>query len=123
MLSYEVYKAVHILGIALLLMSLGGTALHNGGDRESNKQRKRVAITHGVSMLLILLGGFGMLARLGTPNAFAVPWVHPKLLIWLLMGGALAILNRKPNLSGILWWILPLLAMGAGLIALYKPGA
>jgi len=123
MLSYEVYKAVHIFGIALLLMAFGGVALHNlnGGNKESNKQRKRVAATHGIALVLILLGGFGMLARLGTPNAFAVGWVHPKLLIWVLMGAALVLLNRKPQLSGLLWWVLPILTLTAGLIAIYKP--
>lgn len=117
-MSYEFYKALHILGIALLFLSLGGLAGHalNGGTKETNKGRGLMVASHGVGLLLILVAGFGMLAKIG--GNMLPGWVHPKLLIWLLMGAALMPLQRKPALAKPLWFVLPILAMAAGYLAL-----
>ncbi len=72
MLSREFYNVVHILGIILLMSSLGGVALHamNGGTSANNRSRRFTATLHGLGAACILVGGFGMLARwlmLGLP--------------------------------------------------------
>ena len=88
MINYQVYKLVHLFGIFLTLISLGGMYLHamNGGTKETNASRKLSAIGHGVGLFLVLLGGFGMLARalghdLTVPDIFKqarnnVPWAE-----------------------------------------------
>ncbi|MEZ4382500.1 MAG: hypothetical protein R3A79_14280 [Nannocystaceae bacterium] len=118
-MSYEFYKALHILGIALLFLSLGGLAGHalNGGTKETNKGRGLMVASHGIALLLILVAGFGMLAKMGG-SSMLPGWIHPKLLIWLLMGAALMPLQRKPELAKPLWFLLPILAMAAGYLAL-----
>lgn len=122
-MSYEFYKLLHIVGLILLFLSLGGMTLHtiNGGTKQNNGSRKLLAITHGVSLLLMLVAGFGLMARLNIASAWPV-WIWPKLAIWLVMGGAVALVYRKPALSRALWFILPLLGLVAGYLALYKPG-
>jgi hypothetical protein len=49
------------------MAALGGAAIHaaNAGTREASPTRRLVSLAHGVALLLILTGGFGMLARLG----------------------------------------------------------
>jgi hypothetical protein len=119
-MSIVTYKLLHILGIVLIVMPLGAMALHllNGGTRQSNQSRKLLAITHGVGMLVTLVAGFGMLARLeigGFPT-----WVAIKTAIWLVLGGALGILFRAPGSARAIWFLAPLLTGLAGWIALHR---
>ena len=116
-MSYELYNLLHILGIVLVFMSLGALAFHgaNGGTKKTNQVRGLVMASHGVGLLLILVAGFGMLARIGG----GMPgWLHPKLLIWVLIGAAPALLNRKPEWGKGMWIALPLLAAVSAYFAL-----
>ena len=64
MFSHAFYNVVHIIGIVLVMSALGAVAIHalNGGTRQTNAARGLVAALHGTGVLLILIGGFGMLA-------------------------------------------------------------
>ncbi|MCA9682632.1 MAG: hypothetical protein KC457_10585 [Myxococcales bacterium] len=122
-MSYQFYNLLHILGIVLVFMAIGGWAFHgiNGGTKESNKARGLLAATHGIGVLLILVAGFGMLAKMGGSNMFP-GWIHPKLLIWVLVAASPAIFNRKPEWGKILWFLFPLLAATAAYFAINHPG-
>lgn len=123
--KYVIYKLLHILGIALTVSGLAGLAVHgiNGGTRENNPSRKLMAMAHGIGMLLLLVAGFGLAAaKYNSPNAFALPWVHPKLLVYLLLGAAPALLNRKPQSGRWMFWAVPLLVVVAGYFAIAQPG-
>ncbi len=115
LMSYEFYKLLHILGIVLVFMALGALAFHgaNGGTKDGNKVRALVMATHGVGLLVLLVAGFGMLAKLQSMAAGLPGWLHPKLLIWLLIGAAPVILNRKPEWGKLMWVALPVLALAA----------
>ncbi len=119
-MSYEFYKALHILGIALLFLAFGGLAGHalNGGTKETNKARGLMLASHGIGLVLILVAGFGMLAKMGGSGGMFPSWIHPKLLIWLLLGAATMPLQRKNALAKPLWFVLPLLALTAAYLAL-----
>lgn len=121
MISYSVYKLVHILGILFLFLAFGGIALHaiNGGTKEG-APRKLIAMTHGIGLFLILLGGFGMLARLGIIWPWP-GWVMAKFGFWLLFGGLLTVFYKKPAAAKSLWFLLPILGVLAATIAVYKP--
>ena len=124
MISYPVYKVIHILGNMLLIMALGGLTLHaaNGGTRETNRGRKLAAITHGIGMVIILVAGFGLLARIGITHGAGWPgWVWAKLGIWLVLGGIVALIGRKPELARVWWFLVPLLGATAAWLALTKP--
>jgi len=87
----------------------------NGGTKETNKARKWVAITHGVSLLLVLVAGFGMLAKSARGPSAEWPYYIPiKLGVWFVLGGALVLFYRKPEWAKALWIVLP--ALG-GLVA------
>jgi uncharacterized membrane protein SirB2 len=122
-MPYELYKLLHVAGLILLFLSLGGMSLHtlNGGTKDNNTSRKLLAITHGVALLLMLVAGFGLLARLGFATAWPL-WVWPKLAIWLALGAASAFVYRKPALARILWFLLPLIGIIGAAVAIYKPG-
>lgn len=121
MLSYTVYKVLHLLGIMLTITALGGMALHaaNGGTRAESRTRGLATAVHGTGLALVLVAGFGMLARLGASASNG--WVLVKLVIWLVLGMAAMLPYRRPSLARLLFVAVPLLAMAAGIVALTKP--
>lgn len=119
-MSYEFYKVVHFLGIFMLFLSLGGVIMRaiNGLDR-THGWRKQAAITHGIGMVLALVGGFGLLVKLGIKG---VPgWAWGKLFVWVLFGGMIALAGRKPRTGKLLWWSMLLLGVVAAWLARVKP--
>lgn len=122
-MTYPVYKLIHLLGIFTVLVILAAACMHTlrGGTRELNPHRKLMGAFHGVASFLILLGGFGMLARLGIVQGGLPGWIYAKLVIWILASGSIVLVYRGPGLARALLVGLPLLATLAGYFALYKP--
>lgn len=117
-MNAEVYRLFHILGLLMVFMSLGGVAIAGRlGHGDDAGVRRSTAIAHGIGLLLMLISGFGMLARLkyGFPG-----WVIVKMVIWLFLGGA-TVLLRKPAMRNFLWITLPLIGALAAYLAIYKP--
>ncbi len=121
-MSLEFYKLLHLTGVFMLIFSLGGVIVHaiNGGTKQSNKFRKGIMATHGIGLLLILFGGFGLLARLGLVSEFPM-WSVAKILIWLTLGGVIGVIYRKPASARSLWFFLIMLAVLAAFLGIYKP--
>jgi hypothetical protein len=122
MLSYSAYKVIHLLGVLMVFMSLGGVILHsvNKGTR-NHAWRRQAAATHGIGMLLSGVAGFGLLARLGL--AGSIPgWALGKLGIWLVMGGAMGIALRRPGAARPLWWTVLALGFLAAWLAVTHAG-
>lgn len=122
MIDYPVYKLVHYVGIFLATLSLAGLAFVSAEKKSFSQHpfRLMAVISHGVGLLLILLGGFGMLARLGMTHGLP-GWVIAKLGLWVLLGGAMALVKRVPGMSRPLWLMLTVLVTLAAYLALYKP--
>lgn len=75
-------------------------------------------ILHGLGLLLILVSGFGLMAKLGIPMTMG--FFHVKLLLWLLLGASFALV-RKPRFSQPLLLALPLLGGIAAYMGIFKP--
>lgn len=124
MFSREFYEILHIIGIALMFVAIGGVAVHaaNGGSKADSATRKLVAIGHGVGAFLVLVGGFGMLARIGMQQGSNFPtWLWIKIAIWAVLSAVVLMPYRKPALARPFFVLLPLLAGVAVYMALYKP--
>ena len=118
------YNLIHVIGLILLVASLGAAlqqrlAARAGQADATGGNRKLVMILHGTAMFLLLLGGFGALARLGV----TWPWpgfVMAKFVIWLFLGAAPTLIRKAG--TDTLWWTLVLgLASLAAYLGLYKP--
>lgn len=122
MIPYHVYKIVHFVGIFMVLMSLAALTMHviNGGTKQ-HSFRKQLAITHGVGMLVSLIGGFGLLARLGLGHNGLPGWIIAKLAIWFVLGGLTGVVIRKAQWAKPMWILMLVLAGGAAYFANYKP--
>jgi hypothetical protein len=124
MFSHSFYNVVHVIGIALVVLALGGAAVLalTAGTRDVRPTRRLLAILHGVGALLVLLGGFGMLARLGIVHGGGFPgWIWVKLAIWAAVAAALFLPYRRPAFARPLLLIVPVLIGLAAYMAIYKP--
>lgn len=124
MIPYETYKIVHLFGIMLAMVALGGVSLHalNGGQRGNNAGRRLVSIGHGVGAFLVLLGGFGMLARKGIVTGHAFPgWIWVKIGVWLVISAIVLLPYRRPALARPVYLGVPLLGMLAAYMAIHHP--
>lgn len=123
MIPYETYKVLHILGALLAFATLGGLALTvaNGATRSTSSVRRLIGITHGVAVFIILLGGFGALARLGVMHGNLPGWVLVKLACWAVLAVLVAIPYRRPALARTVFWLLPVIGLVAVVMAIYKP--
>ena len=91
-----IYKWMHLSGLALTLLALGGLAIPTA---EGGRWR---APAHGTGLLLTLVGGFGMLAKYKIDTAH--PMVLTKIALWLVLGAAVVLFKRKPALATPLVW-------------------
>lgn len=121
-MSFELYKIAHLFGVATLVVSLAGVAVHmaNGGSRSNNNQRVLLAVLHSIGIVLVLVAGFGMLAKLQLAGRFPL-WVVAKVVIWFVAGALLSILFRVPKSGRWVLLILPFLVGLASYFAIVKP--
>ncbi len=122
-MSLAAYKILHLFGLALVLVALGGLSVHafRGEEGQDPPKKGLLAATHGVGMLLMIGAGFGMLHALG--GGMMPGWIHPKMLLWVILGAAYSVLKRKPSAAMVMWLLIPVIVALGAAIALYKPGA
>ena len=105
------YLIIHLIGLAAVAIGLGGMLA--GG-----KEHRTFAIVQGVGLLIILVSGFGMLAKmhLGFPH-FAIV----KLVLWLVIG-MLPMVFRKLTLPPLVSTLVLLALIGlAAWLGVTKP--
>lgn len=122
-MPYPIYKLIHFLGIFVLLTTLVVPGMHvlRGGTRADLPRRRALASVHGAASFLILLGGFGMLARLGVVHTGLPGWILLKLAIWVTLSAAFSVALRTSTSARAVLVAAPLLALAAAAVALYKP--
>jgi len=112
-MPYEFYKVAHIALLLIFVSSFAATFL--GGH-----YNKKLSMLAMVSSLLMLVAGFGLLARL---QIWTWPmWVMIKTGVWLILSASAPILAKRvqSNRGAIFafWMALALIAVVA---AVYKP--
>ena len=105
----NIYQVLHVVGIMMLFLGYGALLARSMAAPGNVSVRKLGSITSGVGLLLILVAGFGLISKLG--HSFVAPWLIVKMVIWLALGGLIVLINRKPQLAVMLWWLL--IALGA----------
>lgn len=89
MLSYEVYKVIHVFSVVAMAM-LGGIAITN------DNLSKAMKIGIGVFSFIILVAGMGLLARIGVSHGSGFPtWVIIKMFIWLALAGLFGYASKR----------------------------
>ena len=111
-----IYKIIHYIGIMALFASFGGLM---AADHRKSATMTVYVILHGLSLIVILVAGIGMIHK--NPDLSYGATAIAKTVIWLLFGAALVVFKRRiiPKFMALLF----MLALGgtAAFLALYKP--
>ncbi len=88
-MSYEIYKVLHVICVILFM---GAIAIQFFTEQSP----KSTKIISGITSFLILVGGMGLLARLGIGHGESWPlWVKVKLGIWLVVAIGSPVLIKR----------------------------
>ncbi len=89
-MPYIFYQVVHVLSL-LLLTGVGFALIASDNDKPLRK-------FYGILSFLVLLGGFGLIAKLGY-SFKENTWLTVKLGMWILLAGGLPIALKRLSLS------------------------
>jgi len=118
MISYYTYKFLHITAVVFVLLSLGASLYQ--AKNQNWLGRRQMSILNGISLVILLVAGFGLLARLAVSFPWQ-GWVFVKLIAWLGLGSMHFLSRRLSDSANLLWWVTALIAILATSMAIYKP--
>ena len=120
-MTYEFYKVLHLVGFFLLLSGLMGAFFTVwGGNSFQGKVKSASFALHGTGILLVLISGFGLLAKLGYMQNMPT-WIYFKIALWMFFALAISILKRKGQLGMPLYVLLLAAYAFAAFLGVYKP--
>lgn len=117
-MSPTFYYFLHFAGVMCLLLGMGAI-LGMGEDRKHIN--KFVGIFHGIGVLLLLVSGFGLVAKLQTVATGFPVWLIIKLVLWICLSMIMILAKRKictPKATAILALVL---ALTAAAMCVFKP--
>jgi hypothetical protein len=117
----SLYRVLHLIGLFLVYLGLGAQA---AAAKEDNPKDhfiwKTAGMTHGIGMLLSLIGGFGLLAKLGIAWPWPI-WVWAMLVSWLALGAAPVFAKKSPAAARKIWLGSILLGLISAVLGATKP--
>lgn len=117
-MDYSFYKITHFIGIFMMLTSMGGLIFFSGAGSKNDSWGKMAFATNGIGMLVALIGGFGVIAKLG----LGFPgWILAKIAIWFVFALLVMAVRRTPYRSSLYWWGSIVLASVAAYLGHLKP--
>jgi hypothetical protein len=113
-MSLQVYHILHLLGLMLVFVGFG-SLLSTEGAKSAMKW-------HGIGLVVSLVSGFGMLARLGIFKDWPT-WVWIKVGLWLVLGFLPVLAKRRVLSAHIVVLLGVLIGVGMAWLGYLKPFA
>lgn len=113
-MSTQVYQLLHLISGFLLVATT-----FQAFAAPTPERRRKTLIVSGVLTLLVLVGGFGLLARFGYDWD---TWVFIKIAAWLVVSSLAGIAFRRPALARPLSIVCAVAVAIAVWAVYYKPG-
>lgn len=114
------YKVLHLSGVFLVLLSLGSLIVMAAVGDRTMKWKGLFSALNGIGLLLIVVAGFGLLARLGVSWPWQ-GWVFLKMMVWLFFGASLTMVDRLRERALLLWWIALAAVIFSAYLGVFKP--
>lgn len=111
-MSLPFYHHLHILGLVCVFIGFGALL-----SQESSRTAMK---WHGIGLLISLVSGFGMLAKMGIFKAMP-GWVWIKIALWLVLGFLPVLARRRVLKPGLVVLIAAIIGVGMGCLGYMKP--
>ncbi len=118
-MSIQTYHFLHLIGLIFVFIGFGGLLSSEGA--------KRAMKWHGIGLVISLISGFGMLAKMskglpeGAPSLYTQPWVIVKLALWLVLGFLPVLAKRRVLAAPLVVLIAAVIGAVLGYIGYFKP--
>lgn len=120
-MPYELYKIIHLAGLFLLISGLiTAFTITSNGHALAGKAKTFSFALHGLGLVLVLVSGFGLLARLGLAREMPV-WAYVKFGIWGVFALYISVIKRKGQIGWPLFASMFSVFLVAAYLAIYKP--
>lgn len=113
-----IYQILHITGIVMVFIGFGAMLGRVMSNSDSKLVRVLGAATSGTGLLLMLVAGFALISK--KHYSFDEPWLRIKLVAWVALAIMTVVINRVPQYSRVIWWILIAIALAATTAVYYQ---
>jgi hypothetical protein len=111
-MSLQTYHFLHLIGLIFVFIGFGGLLSSEGA--------KKAMMWHGIGLVISLVSGFGMLAKMGIMGAMP-PWVWIKIALWLVLGFLPVLAKRRVLAAPLVVLIAAVIGGVLGYIGYFKP--
>lgn len=111
-MSLQTYHILHLAGLICVFIGFGGLLSSEGA--------KKAMKWHGIGLVISLVSGFGMLAKMGIMGAMPV-WVWIKIALWLVLGFLPVLAKRRVLAAPVVVLIAVIIGAALACLGYLKP--
>ena len=111
-MSLQFYHFLHLIGLILVFIGIGGMLSSEGA--------KKAMMWHGIGLLISIISGFGMLAKLGIMGTMPV-WAWIKIGLWLVLGFLPVLAKRRVIATPLVVLIAAITGAALAYLGYFKP--
>jgi hypothetical protein len=111
-MSLQFYHFLHLIGLILVFIGIGGMLSSEGA--------KKAMMWHGFGLLISIVSGFGMLAKLGIMGTMPV-WAWIKIGLWLVLGFLPVLAKRRVIATPLVVLIAAITGAALAYLGYFKP--
>lgn len=112
-MTLQTYHVIHLIGLIFVFIGFGGLLSQDGA--------RKAMMWHGIGLVISLVSGFGMLAKMGIMGSMPV-WVWIKIALWLVLGFLPVLAKRRVLPAKGVVLIAAIVGACLGYLGYMKPG-